>query len=99
MEISFPPAEVEHRWCQFWLKDGDDVRRERKAKVRHGRFRAVPGGTGVNGLSTYVPISTDFVLKYRSMNARFDLAEKQDFYKEMRRWFNGNEEMHKRAEI
>ena len=33
------------------LVKSDDVRRGRKAKVRHGRSRAVMGGTGVSGLN------------------------------------------------
>ena len=32
------------------LVKGDDVRSGRKAKARHGRLRAVTGGTGVSGL-------------------------------------------------
>ena len=34
-----------------YLVKSDDVRRGRKSKVRHGRLRAITGGTGVNGLN------------------------------------------------
>ena len=42
LEISFPPAEVERRRCQFWSKVMTSEVEERP--------RLVTGGTGVNGL-------------------------------------------------
>ena len=35
LERSFPAAEVEKRWCQFWLKVHDDFRSGTKIKARH----------------------------------------------------------------
>ena len=45
LERSFPPAEVEYRWCQFWSKVMTSEVEERPRLVT-----AVTAGTGVNGL-------------------------------------------------
>ena len=43
LERSFPPAEVEYRWCQFWSKVITSEEEERP--------RFITGGTGINGLN------------------------------------------------
>ena len=52
LERSFPPAEVEYRWWQFWSK----VMMSEVEEWPLGLSQPVRGGTGVNGLRTFTLI-------------------------------------------
>ena len=45
LEKSFPPAEVDYRWCQFWSKVMTSEQRT-KAKACHGRLRPAQESMG-----------------------------------------------------